>query len=79
VPTPASTSGCILTALGVPDGPPPDEGVLAATVLAPLTDFLDDAPVLAAVLEAGGEVMILAAPGVGIVVHCHSPSALTQA
>ncbi len=68
-----------MTELGL-DGNALAELVVGFEVLAPLTDFLD--VVLAVddeLLEAGGELMVFTAPGVGVVVHSHKPSLLTQA
>jgi hypothetical protein len=71
-------AGCKLLAGWPPEGKL-DDG-LAATALLDLVVFL---AVVAGALElfllAGGALMILAALGVDVVVHCHSPSALTQA
>lgn len=51
-----------------------------AVVFAPFTALLPDLPeVEIEVFETGGTAIVLAAPGVGMVVHCHKPSALTQA
>ena len=73
---PASMAGCRL-AIGVPlPGVFDEPGLAAAVVLEGL--FFDDELLLDDVLD-NGTAILLAALGVGAVVHCHSPSALTQA
>jgi hypothetical protein len=58
--------------------PPPVLPV--AVVLELLTAVLPAAEAVVDLdLEAGGTEIVLAFPGVGAVVHCHKPSAFTQA
>jgi len=70
---PASIAGCKLEA-GVPPGGRLEDDELAADDLDLELDFLADL-LLDDDLATSGAAMILAALGVVVVLHCHSPSA----
>ena len=79
-PIPASMAGCRLAAGVPPDGKFEDDGLAAANDLdLEFLAFLVVDADLTAGLATGGAVMILAVLGVGVVVHCHNPSADTHA
>jgi hypothetical protein len=76
LPMPASTAGCRLET-GVPlDGPEELEPTAAGALVE--ADFLDESVLLLDELFASGAAILLTVLGVGTVVHCHSPSALTH-
>lgn len=71
---PASIAGCKLEA-GVPPGGRLEDDELAADDLDLELDFLADLLLDDDDLATSGAAMILAALGVVVVLHCHSPSA----
>lgn len=73
---PASMAGCRLGA-GVPPLGKFEEDGLAAEVFGPPDFLVEPVDAVLTLLDAGAE-MTLIALGVGVVVHCHSPSAKTQ-